>query len=300
MRKINLIPAAIMAIAITGAAMTGCQKDHTTPAGSPQTNATDDAGLRTIYDNATAEASYDDIGNVANEGAFFHAPGFNHLLTSCATVTIELNMDPHRAVIDYGTKECLSNDGNYRRGKIIVTWTGNYRDPGTVITITPDNYYLNFNKIEGTKTITNTTRNADGMLTYAIKVNGTVSVDPQYSPDGVGGKMTYTASKTLVWAEGEATPRWDDDVYLISGTAEGTNTANVTYTSTTDPKAPLRKEIGFPHFTSGILYISNGLIMGPAPLVMDYSYINGQRDDLARVTNENGKTYTINLGMRNH
>jgi len=303
MKQIKLIPAAIIAFAMTGAIMTGCKKDQNTmaPASTPQT--ADGASLRTVYDNATAEASFDDIGNVANEGVRFGTYGFNHLLTSCATITIVTDISPHTAVIDYGTTDCLSKDGNYRRGQIMVTWTGDYRQPGTVITITPQNYYLNFNKIEGTKTITNLISKDANNLTYptfSIKVNGTVTIDPQYSINGTGGIMTYTADKTKEWIKGEDTPQWDDDVYLVSGTVQGTTTANIMYSAITDPNAPLRLEIGFPHFTSGILNISQGVVTGvdaSVPVRVDYSYLNNQRDDLARVT-INGKTYTIHLGMR--
>ena len=64
----------------------------------------------------------------------------------------------------------------------------------------------------------------------------------------------------------------------------------------TDAGNPLKKEIGFPHFTSGILNVT---ISNKPDRSIDYSYVNGLRDDLARVT-INGQTFTIHLGRKRH
>ncbi len=295
MKTNKLILEVLMMIAVTGMIITGCSKDDAVPG-----TANDNSNLRYVYDNTIAEASFDDAENVADEGVTGSLSSFklgtdDQVMTSCATITLQLNAEPHSATIDFGTTDCLGKDGNYRRGKIIVTWSGNYFAAGSSHTISFENYYLNFNKIEGTKTVVNKGRNAEGHLTWDVTVNGKVTVDAQYSQLGTSGTMTFTANKSREWIEGEATIfNRKDDVYLIRGTASGTTTDQVTYTAETDANAPLRKEIGFPHFTRGIV-ILNANTRGTT--MVDYSYLNGQRDNLAQVTVE-GVTYTIQLGVR--
>lgn len=297
MKNLKLIPVLeiILAIAMAGLIVNGCKKDNN------NNSLTDNnTVMRTMYDNSISESSFDDAGNIADEGVTGSLGSFRNqqsegaLLTSCANITLNLNAEPHSAIIDFGATDCLGKDGNYRRGKILVTWSGNYRDEGSSHTITFDNYYLNFNKIEGVKTVTNTGRNSKGNLVFSVTVNGTILVDAQYSPTGQGGTITWSASKLREWTKGEKTLVWKDDVYLITGNAHGTNTAGISYTVASDGNAPLKREIGFAHFTSGILNIQDS--EGTTSSI-DYSYLNGQKDDLARVT-VNGDTYTIHLGMR--
>ncbi len=270
----------------------GCKKDRLSDNPGPDAYAAD---RQIIYDHAVAESSFDDAGSVADEGVTgtlesYRLTGSERILTSCATITVDTTSVPRTADIDFGPTDCLCKDGNYRRGVIHVEWTGRYRDSASTHTITFIDYYLNFNKIDGTKTVTNIGRNASGHLEFSIDVNGMVTIDPQYSQTGNGGTITHVSARTRTWTAGEGTFTWLDDIYLISGTASGTTTAGGSYTMQT--QAPLRKEIGFLHFTSGVLDITP---TGKAVRSIDYGYVNGNRDNLARVT-VNGVTFTIVLG----
>lgn len=290
MKTKNLVQQTMFAALITAFVITGCKKDKEEDFS---------AEGATMYDNAIAEASFEDAGNVSDEGvnrSTSTTPVEDSIIiqTNCATITIDTITVPHTATIDFGTTDCLGRDGNYRRGKIHVSWTGHYRDAGSTHTITFEDYYLNFNKIEGTKTVTNNGYNAAGHLVFTVDVQGSITIDPQYSYNNTGGTITFTSNRTREWIEGEPTLMWRDDVYLISGTSSGTCTNGTSYTMSTDPGAPLRKEIGFAHFTSGILNITPS---GKPARIVDYSYLNNNRDDLARVT-VNGQTFTIRLGRR--
>jgi hypothetical protein len=55
--------------------------------------------------------------------------------------------------------------------------------------------------------------------------------------------------------------------------------------------SPLVKEIGFRHFTAGILNFTPGNLPTRS---IDYGYVNGLRDNLARVT-ISGQSFTITL-----
>ncbi|MEO5571324.1 MAG: hypothetical protein ABIT08_02565 [Bacteroidia bacterium] len=297
MKTKKLIPHSLLSMAIAALIITGCKKNDTTV----EDYTADSAGM---YDQSVADMSYDDAGNVADEGVEARTsatpiPEENLIQTSCATVTIDTMVNPHTAAIIFsGTTQnpCLGKDGNYRSGEIDITWTGRYRDAGSTHTITFNNYYLNFNKIEGTKTVTNNGYNTAGHLTFSISVNGTVTIDPQYSYNGTGGTITYTSTRNREWIAGETTWQWNDDIYLIDGTASGTTTTGAAFSMSTAASSPLRKEIGFPHFTSGILNIT---LSGKPDRIIDYSYLNGAKDDLARVT-VNGHTFTIKLGRKLH
>ncbi|MBK9638931.1 MAG: hypothetical protein IPO63_14420 [Bacteroidetes bacterium] len=55
---------------------------------------------------------------------------------------------------------------------------GAYRDSASSHAISFDNYFVNYNQLLGTKTVTNNGRNADGKLSYSITVNGSIIWDP--------------------------------------------------------------------------------------------------------------------------
>jgi hypothetical protein len=286
-------PGLLVALAVAGLA--GCEKDESTPGSGHGED------LRYVYHHSVAEAAYDDAEDVSGGsilGAKDGGPDRLHpvepLFGPCATVTFDLDSDPKSAVIDFGESDCLGKDGNYRRGRLLVTWSGEFKSTGSVRTIAFEKYYLNFNKVEGTKVIRNEGRNEQGHLVFAAATNGSVQIDPQYSQYGTGGRITYKAASTREWIAGEITPWLTDDVFLVRGQAEGTMTDGVQYTVHTEAQAPLRKEVGFPHFIAGTLIV-NPATRGTS--TVDYSYLNGQRDNLARVTVE-GQSYTAYLGMK--
>ncbi len=241
-------------------------------------------------ENAVADAAYTDVANIADEaatGALYSYRGSDNqrVYTTCATVNVDTMANPHLITINFGTTDCLCKDGNYRRGIIYVAYTGNYMDSASTHTISFNNYYINFNKLDGTKTVTNNGRNSAGHLTFSVEINGSITWDAQYG----GGTSTYTSSRTREWAAGETTWIWTDDVYLISGTASGTTRNGGAYSMST--VSPLRKRIGFRHFTDGIVDFTPA---GKATRTIDYGYMGGAEDNLAQVT-ISGYTFTITL-----
>ena len=144
----------------------------------------------------------------------------NNLGKSGPTITIDSTSSPKVMIINYGAGT-LCADGKLRAGKIRVTYTGKYRETGTVITITPDSFYQNGNKLEGIKTITNNGRKANGHLYYTIEVSNAKLTT-------VDGKVrTWTSTRNREWIEGEGTKAFNDDVYQITGTANGVSANNV-------------------------------------------------------------------------
>jgi hypothetical protein len=270
----------LMVVITVGAILTSCKKDKKEI----------DSDTNVASDHALSEGTFNDIANISDEAANNNLTSYTNLssesdersiLSSCVTITHDTNVTPRLLKIDFGATNCLGNDGRNRRGIINVSYTGRYRDPGSVHTISFTNYFVNDNQVLGTKTVTNNGRNTAGHLSYTIVVNG------QIIKANGGGTITWTSNRTREWIAGEGSASWLDDVYLISGSSTGTGASGKTYSASTS--TPLRKEIGYRHFVSGILNITPS---EKATRILDFG--NGARDDQATVT-INGNTYTIKL-----
>ncbi len=118
----------------------------------------------TSQDFAVSKNSFNDIFKVTEDALKDNnleksSSGLSALGSNCATVTVTPAFPdttfPETVTIDFGTTNCTDSYGTNRRGVILATISGYYRTPGTVISVTIQDYYHNDNKVEGTKTITN-------------------------------------------------------------------------------------------------------------------------------------------------
>jgi hypothetical protein len=205
-------------------------------------------------DHALAEGTYNDVHQITNEAANGSVSSFKtdedaSTLSACATITHDSTSSPRHLTIDFGAVNCLCLDGRYRRGKILVSYTGHYRDAGSVHDISFDNYYVNDNKVSGTKTVTNMGLNSAGHSYFSIHVDGTIE-------KADGRTVTWVSDRQREWLAGESTSTKLDDVYLITGSASGTTadgdhfTANIT--------VPLRKALACRWIESGSIEFTPG------------------------------------------
>lgn len=251
-----------------------------------------DNDTESVIENAVADAAFNDVANIAEEGytgslSSYRGGKDQQVYTTCATISFDTSATPKKFTIDFGSTNCSCNDGINRRGKIIVSYVGYYKDSASTHTITFDNYYVNNNKIEGTKTVTNGGRNSAGNLVFSVTVNGSIIWDP--ATYGGGGTSTYNSIRSREWIAGESTSIWSDDIYLISGTSNGTTRSGGSYTLNTSE--PLKVEIGYRHFTDGIIEFTPS---GKKTRIIDFGYPNGGRDNKAQVTIGN-LTFVIDL-----
>jgi archaellum component FlaF (FlaF/FlaG flagellin family) len=269
----------LMVAATVGIFLTSCRKQKDEPK---------DTDTSAASDNALAEGTYSDVHNIADEAAngtlTSYMAAYNSqekaYLSSCATITNDSVSVPHILTIDFGTANCLCNDGRNRRGIINVSYSGHYRDSASTHTITFTNYYVNDNHIMGTKTVTNNGHNASGNLSYSVVVNGTIVKTD-------GKTISWNSTRTREWIVGETTLPWNDDVYLITGNASGTSSAGTSFNMTIT--SALRKEIGCHHIVSGTLTITPS---GKPTRYVDFG--TGACDNQATVT-INGNVYNITL-----
>jgi hypothetical protein len=257
----------------------------------------EDKDQNAAIDNATAENAFNDVFNqVDNAAKQTSGTGAEKVMqidsVGCGTITISSINDtvwPKTLIIDFGSTYCLCNDGRYRKGIINAVLTGRYRDSTTVITITLDQYYVNNYHIEGTKVITNLghigTTNGTSNLMYSISVTNGLITNPS------GNQTTWNSTRNREWIEGESTlwPNWTDDVYLITGSADGIDQNGNNYNVTIG--TPLRVALDCKWIESGTLDITP---QGLSTRTVDFSVGGGGCDDQASVT-INGVTYNFTM-----
>ena len=199
--------------------------------------------------------------------------------TTCRTVTVSPsgNAFPKTVTIDYGTG--CDEGGKLKKGKIIAVFSGKFKQTGTTINITFDNFYINGDKIEGTKSIVNNGPNAAGNYSFTVTINHS-------RIHAAGGTSTLTTVKTITWIENSNTSPTDDE-FSIRGSLSATTATGKTYSYTT--LEPLVRKVACLYISSGKLLIN---ITGRPQLTLDYG--TGTCDDKATIS-ANGKTKEITL-----
>lgn len=277
MKKVNLI-LGLIAFVSFAILMTGCKKENEIQL-EDKTLAQDDAYAESTFENVSDMA--DEAYEISTGNKLKSTEGNRLFLSDCATVTLDTTIFPHELTIDFGDVNCLCHDGKYRRGKIIITFTGRYRHPGTVITHGFENYYVNDNSVDGTKVVTNMGENENGNLYFTIEVVGVVQRVRDSST------FSWNSSRVREWIQGSDTPNRWDDIYLVTGTAHGTRPNGLTWER--EIINPLRIELACRFIVSGTVELRPQ--ERPVRL-LDYG--TGECDNIATVT-INGETYTIYL-----
>lgn len=131
--------------------------------------------------------------------------------------------------VDFG-EGCEGPAGRLRKGKIIITYTGRYFEPGSIITLSFDGFYINGKKLEGIRTVTNLSATVEDYPKHNIVLEGGKITWPD------GTTMTRQTDRTRTWKRA-ANPV--NDEIEVFGTATGTNKNGVSYTSTVAEATPI-------------------------------------------------------------
>ncbi len=251
-----------------------------------------DAAEEAAADEELASSLFDDAFSQSDNAYSTKLGGLKSTETDtnssiCAAITINNDNNtiyPKIITCDFGSG-CTDTKGNTRSGKIITTVTGAYRTVGAVRTITLDNYYVNGNKIEGNKTVTNMGKNSLNQSYFTIKVeNGKATTDE-------GRVITWNSNRVRTWVEGEKTSgslaSFLDDAYEITGNSSGVTGDGENYTVTIT--SALVVSVSCRHINKG----STATLVGENPeVVIDYG--DGTCDAQATLSYKN-KTKTILL-----
>ena len=139
----------------------------------------------------------------------------------CAVVTFETAVEssfetPKGTItIDFGTG-CTDAKGNVRKGKIIINYSGKRFLAGSSVVTTFADYFINGVKIEGTRTVTNTSASLESNPVFNIVVSGGKAIWPDAT------FATREVNRTREWNRGDILDVADDQ-WIVSGTASGTN-----------------------------------------------------------------------------
>ena len=146
-------------------------------------------------------------------------------ILSCAAVTAtRLNGFPKNIVINFGTG-CTSQNDITRSGKIMVHLTDSLRRPGSVATMTFDNYFVRGYKKEGTITWTNTS-------TPGIKSRRRTCQNGKITAPNGNYRLHYR-TQDIIQSMGASTPfNTIDDEFTITGGHTVSNAAGRTRTGT--------------------------------------------------------------------
>jgi hypothetical protein len=247
---------------------------------------------QSAVDNATADAQFNDLDNITTEAMISQESQLGVREVSgertsnfrgCGTYTF--NTSTKTMTIDFGTG-VTCNDGKTRKGKLIITYTGRYMTPGSVITTTTDNYYVNNVKVEGRKTVTNVTQQggnpkhtvvvADGKLTYAD-----------------GSTFTWTTNRTREWLSGSGDLNFTNDVWSITGDASGVNRKGKSFVANITNPIIIKAEC---FATSGRMPVQGtySVVAENASKTVDFG--TGACDRTITVTITNVGQFTIGIG----
>ena len=296
MKKFPINRTSIAALTFLVASMLfSCQKDVSTA--NNNTSVTEEQATTYSEESSMAEVSFDDAEDVATtaadeecnasvygiNGRLFH-PLFIELraaIGDCAEITITPNDStyPKTITIDFGNG-CLGRDGKFRSGAIVVHLTAPLRRPGSVVTITFRNYYVNRVHLEGSKIISNLSD--PPMHKWRVEVVGGKVTFPS------GRGYSYQSVKTKTQVEGMDTRIVRDDVYEITGRSQTEFNSGLTITLNTE--TPLVKKVVCPWISDGKLKIK----INDRVLYLDYGIPGGgQCDNKALLTWNNGSDQRV-------
>lgn len=283
MRKPTFLPlaACISAIVVASLFITGCRKEEKTSMTTEEEysvsaqRAGEDESTSNDIDNMTAQ--------VARHGTF--APGTcptpdmdMFSLHSCATITVD---STNRIITyDFGTG-CTGRDGRVRSGRVIVNYTGTgYFDAGSSWVVTFDNFYVDGRRVEGTRRVTNNGLNTAGNMTWTIQATNMRITRPD------GSWRTWNSQRMREMISGYGDTLWVNDIYKITGTITGSNSAGVNFSTT---MTDIIRDHSCRWITSGTMVHTMGT---RPPITIDFG--SGNCDDEATAT-RNGITRTIHL-----
>jgi len=217
-----------------------------------------------------AESTFSDIGTLTTSALSGKSGGFKSG-SACLNISFDLTASPYKMTLDFGTVNCLCEDGLYRRGKIIVSYTTGIGDSLASLSTTFDNFFVNDNNVKGTHTLTYKGHNQNGHSNWDVNVNGSIVLASGE------GTITYIASHNSEMIAGESTPDLNDNVFSNTGSSSGIAINGQAFTSVIT--TPLVNKFTCGYFVSGVIEISRAA--QPKHII---NFGNGDCDNKATVT----------------
>lgn len=278
----KIISYASLALLAATVSLTACKRDKTNDVPTTDNSITEETGY--ADDQAKTDQIFDETERFSDQAAEIgnvQLKGGNITLSGCATVTRDTVSVPHTITISFGSTYCLCADGRYRKGDIVISYSGHYRDSGYTHAIGFNNYWVDSNHVYGSKTVTNMGHNSAGHSYFHIVLDGHII-------DALGDTISHTATRTRIWVAGESTSQISDDAYEITGSGTLVRASGKSYAI--NITSPLHTAMNCNWIESGTVSITpQG---ASSARVLDYG--NGNCDDHATIT-VNGHTKNIIL-----
>ena len=294
MKRVNLL--AILAISFSLTSFVACTLTPEQSVGTDEAlsvTAQDEAQSANLSDIAVATTdeyvnSFDAAG-FQTVSAAQNVNGIAAIDSGKVVITVDktgITVFPKKICVDFGTG-VVDKRGNTLKGKIYVTISNRMGVTGSTRKLEYYEFFINDNQLKGSKTVTYLGSNrqvTDNVVTetpsWSISVKDTiVRID--------GTKLIWNSERVRTRISNNATPLlyWDD-VYSITGTANGVNAKGTAYT--VEITKPLILKGGWKFFVEGTVLTTSD----KRTAVLDYG--NGDKDAKATLT-INGVTKDINL-----
>ena len=294
MKRVNLL--AILAISFSLTSFVACTLTPEQSVGTDEAlsvTAQDEAQSANLSDIAVATTdeyvnSFDAAG-FQTMSAAQNVNGIAAIDSGKVVITVDktgITVFPKKICVDFGTG-VVDKRGNTLKGKIYVTISNRMGVTGSTRKLEYYEFFINDNQLKGSKTVTYLGSNrqvTDNVVTetpsWSISVKDTI-----VRADGT--KLIWNSERVRTRISNNATPLlyWDD-VYSITGTANGVNAKGTAYT--VEITKPLILKGGWKFFVEGTVLTTSD----KRTAVLDYG--NGDKDAKATLT-INGVTKDINL-----
>ena len=276
--KVNFL---LLVSVVLGSLFMSCKADKLKNATEILRTAEDNAIMSSefssLYETSQNTANSEQGAAIAFEGKGISERSFksNLFLPECAELIVDTAQS--RITIDYGNINCLCNDGLYRKGKVMLQFNSDFREVGSSINLSLDNYFVSDVEFQGTKTITNMGEE-NGIQNFAYEVRNAKAITEN-------GDITWETDATISKIEGVDTPNNPfDDIYLTEATATGVNKRGKNFTATTPTVLKKRMELNaacLRHYVSGVIRLVDE---DDNFLEVDYNHLDNEAcDRYARV-----------------
>lgn len=194
-----------------------CQEDVESPGQLTEVD------LLSVENEAAVGSAFEDVDDIAFASLLLFESGGRIAESEdspihCAIKTHDI--ENKTIVIDFGDG-CVGLNGRERKGKIIISYTDRRFVSGAVHTVTFENFYVDGNLIEGTRTRTNISAGIDDYLRFSIVLeNGKITWE-----DG-----TFTTREANWETSRIRTPNPINDERIRTGSASGIGREGLGYT----------------------------------------------------------------------
>ena len=203
----------------------------------------------------------------------------------CATAKVSLfkkvKSDPDSIVVDFSPEGCIDKKGNTRTGKLIVVFNG---DRLVSHTVTFVNFFVNGNKVEGTRVVNRTSLTPP--TSNILLTNGKITWAD-------GTFATRETNITRIWNRGLVNPLDDNMIVKQGSTSSGVNRLGEEYFTEVTSDITFKFKCG--EGVRPVMIPVSGtriITVGGKTITIDYGL--GDCDTKITVT-VNGKTKEINL-----